>query len=176
MTTYQDIVDYMNKNYVGDHAIIKHDGYYTMNTNDDDCSISINEDSYSINIHKDYSTTSVIINKGLNKLLADLLDTPVNQRNKQINSEIKHTVDPVVKESAYTNNLVNRLTSANQVIQAINSFLVSARLNSNPIMTIDTDIGWDNLNKVLKLYGDYNIRIINKNANSDVFNLLIEPK
>ena len=89
MTTYQDIVDYMNKNYVGDHAIVKHDGYYTMNTNDDDCSISINEDSYSINIHKDYSTTSVIINKGLNKLLADLLDTPVNKRNKP---EIEHTV------------------------------------------------------------------------------------
>ena len=46
MATYQDIVDYMNKNYVGDHSIIKHDGYYTMNTNDDDCSISINEDSF----------------------------------------------------------------------------------------------------------------------------------
>ena len=156
MTTYQDIVDYMNNNYVGDHAIVKHDGYYTMNTNDDDCSISINEDSYSINIHKDYSTTSVIINKGLNKLLADLLDTPVNQRNKP---EIKHTVDPVAKESAYTDNLLTRLTSANQVIQAINSFLVSARLNSTPIMTIDTDIGWDTLNKVLKLVYSVIIKI-----------------
>ncbi len=175
MTTYQDIVDYMNNNYVGDHAIIKHDGYYTMNTNDDDCSISINEDSYSINIHKDYSTTSVIINKGLNKLLADLLDTPVNQRNKP---EIKHTIKPVTKESVDTANLVNRLTTVDQVIQAINTFLVSARCNPNPIMTIDTDIGVDNLNKVLDLYDDYNIRITNQIPllNPAAFNLLIEPK
>ena len=169
MTTYQDIVDYMNKNYWAGFKLIYNDHGYTIKDNNDYFFISINKDSYS-------TIGSFNIDKGLNKLLADLLDTPVNQRNKQINSEIKHTVDPVAKESAYTNNLLTRLTSANQVIQAINSFLVSARLNSNPIMTIDTDIGWDNLNKVLKLYGDYNIRIINKNANSDVFNLLIEPK
>lgn len=78
MTTYQDLVDYLNGNYVGAHAIIKHDGYYTMNTNND-CSISINKDSYSISIDKDYSIT---IGKDLSKLLADLLDTPVNQRNR----------------------------------------------------------------------------------------------
>ena len=161
MTTYRDIVDYLNKYYGSGFKLFYNNPGCTINNTNDDRSISIDKDSYS---------TTINIDKGLNKLLADLLDTPVDQRNKP---EIKHTIKPVTKESVDTASLI---TSADQVIQAINTFLVSARCNSNPIMTIATDIGVDNLNKVLKLYDDYNIKITNQIPNSDVFNLFIEPK
>ena len=167
MTTYQDIVDYMNKNYwAGFKLSYNNPDYIIINTNGL-VVISINKDSYS-------TIGSLDIGKGLSKLLTDILDTPVNQRNKP---EIKHTVKPATAESVYyTANLLTRLTNADQVIQAINTFLVSARSNPNPTMTIATDIGADNLNKVLKLYGDYNITVINKSANPTAFNLSIEPK
>ena len=167
MTTYQDIIDYMNENYWAGFKLVYHSPHYTINNNDDDnYSISIDEDSYS-------TIGPFIIDKGLNKLLTDLLDTPVNKRNKP---EIEHTIKPATKESVNSANLLTRLTSVNQVIQSINTFLVSARCNSNPIMTIATDIGVDNLNKILKLYDDYDIVITNQSYNSSVFNLLIEPK
>ena len=161
MTTYQDIIDYLNKHYLGEFTLVKQDGYYTITNGED-----------SISIYKNYYKSQVYIDTKLSHLLADLLDIPVNKRNKP---EIEHTIKPITKESAYTASLI---TSADQVIQAINTFLVSARCNSNPnpIMTIATDIGVDNLNKVLKLYDDYNIKITNQIPNSDVFNLLIEPK
>ena len=163
--TYQDIVDYLSKNYWGDFKLVYSDPGYTINEDDGD----------HISIIGDYYTTTISIDKGLSKLLTDLLDTPVDQR---IKPEIKHTIKPVTKESVNTVNLVNRLASADQVIQAINTFLVSARCNSTPIMTIATDIGMDNLNKVLKLYGDYTIIITNQMPmhNYTAFNLLIEPK
>lgn len=167
MTTYQDIVNYLKEHYlVKEYTVIKHDDYYTI-TNGDNGDITID-------IYNDCYKSSMYIGTKLSRLLVDLLDTPVNQRNKRINSEIKHTSKPMTKESVYNASLI---TSADQVIQAINTFLVNARCNSNPnpIMTIATDIGVDNLNKVLKLYDDYNIEIINQIPNSNVFNLFIEP-
>ena len=169
MTTYQDIVDYMNNNYNGGKfTLVKHDPGYIIVNNNGIVIISINEDYYS-------TIGSFNVEKGLSKLLTDLLDTPVNKRNKP---EIKNTIKPVTKESVDTANLLTRLTSADQVIQAINTFLVSARCNYAPIITIATDIGRDNLNKVLKLYDDYNIRITTQipPLNPVTFNLLIEPK
>lgn len=165
MTTYQDIVDYMNKNYWSGFKLVYDNPSYTIN-NDDDYSIIINKNSYAI-------IGSLAIGKGLGQLLLDILNTPVDKR---IKPEIKHTVEPATAENVYTANLLTRLTSVDQVIQSINTFLVNARCNSNPIMTIATDIGANNLNKVLKLYYDYNIVITNQSHNSDVFNLLIEPK
>ena len=159
MTTYQDIVDYMNKNYWVGFKLVKHDTYYAITEGED-----------SIYIYNDRYTCSFAIDKGLGQLLIDIINTPVDKR---IKPEIEHTIKPTTAESVYTTYL---LTSADQVIQAINTFLVSARCNSNPIMTIVTDIGVDNLNKVLKLYDDFNIRITNQSHNSNVFNLLIEPK
>ena len=163
MTTYQDIVDYLNKYYWAGFKLFYNNPGCTI-ANNDDRSISISEDSYA---------ATIIVDKGLNKLLADLLDTPVNQRNKP---EIEHAVKPATTESVNSANLLTKLTSVDQVIQSINTFLVSARCNSNPIMTIATDIEVDNLNKILKLYDDYDIVITNQSYNSNVFNLLIEPK
>ena len=166
MTTYQDIVDYMNKNYWKGFKLVYNNPSCTINDNNAYYSISIDEDYYSTN-------GSFTIEKGLNKLLTDILNTPVDKRNKP---EIKHTIKPVTKEIVDTANLLTRLTSADQVIQAINTFLVSARCNPNPTMTIATDIGVDNLNKVLDLYDDYNIRITTQMPDSITFDLLIEPK
>ena len=166
MTTYQDIVDYMNENYWKGFKLVYNNPSCTINDNNAYYSISIDEDYYSTN-------GSFTIEKGLNKLLTDILNTPVDKRNKP---EIKHTIKPVTKEIVDTANLLTRLTSADQVIQAINTFLVSARCNPNPTMTIATDIGVDNLNKVLDLYDDYNIRITTQMPDSITFDLLIEPK
>ena len=80
MTTYQDVVDYMNKN-GGKFTVVKHNAHYTIKDN--------NDDYYTISIYKDCYSTTMIIDKGLSKLLADLLDTPVDKRFKPI----KHT-DP----------------------------------------------------------------------------------
>ena len=163
MTTYQDIVDYLKGHYlVKEYRVIKHDDYYTITNGD-----------ITIDIYNDCYKSSMYIGTKLSRLLVDLLDTPFNQRNKP---EIKHTIKPVTKEIVDTANLLTRLTSADQVIQAINTFLVSARCNPNPTMTIATDIGVDNLNKVLDLYDDYNIRITTQMPDSITFDLLIEPK
>lgn len=166
MTTYQDIVDYLNNNnnYHGEFTLVKHDAHYTIN---DNCNY------HTISIYKDDYSTTIIIDKGLSKLLTDLLDTPVNKR---IKPEIKHTIKPVTKENVDTANPLTRLTNVDQVIWAINTFIVSTRCTSNPIMTIATDVY--NLTKVLKLYDDYNIKITNQMPmpNYKVFNLLIEPK
>lgn len=169
MATYQDIVDYLNEHYWADFKLVYNNPGYTINNNDDDVDVDL---YISIDIFDEYST-NIVIDKGLSKLLANLLDTPVNQRNKP---EIEHTVKPATAESVNSANLLTRLTSVDQVIQSINTFLVSARCNSNPIMTIATDIEVDNLNKILKLYDDYDIVITNQSYNSNVFNLLIEPK
>ena len=162
MTTYQDIVDYMNKNYWSGFKLVYDDPSYTINN--DDYSIIINKNSYAI-------IGSLAVGKSLGQLLLDILNTPINKRNKP---KIKHAVEPATKESACTTHL---LITVDQVIQAINTFIIRTRLNYTSVMTIVTDIGKDNLNKVLKLCDDYNIKVINKTSlDPDAFNLLIEPK
>lgn len=168
MTTYQNIVDYMNKHYNGKFTLFIQDGYYTINDNDDDYyTICINKDSYS-------TIGSFTIGKGLNKLLTGILNTPVNQR---INSEIKHTIKPVTKENVDTVNLVNGLTNVDQVIRAINTFIVRTKHNASEwIMFINTDLSIAKLNEIFKLYSDYNIKIYNHRNLSPEYDLLIEPK
>ena len=87
MTTYQDIVDYLNEHYLLDeeYTVIKHGDYYTITDGD------VTND-----IYNDCYKSPLYIDAKLSRLLADLLDTPVNKR---IKPEIKHTVDPVAKES-----------------------------------------------------------------------------
>ena len=106
MTTYQDIVDYMNKNYWKGFKLVYNNPSCTINDNNAYYSISIDEDYYSTN-------GSFTIEKGLNKLLTDILNTPVDKRNKP---EIKHTIKPVTKEIVDTANLLTRLTSADQSV------------------------------------------------------------
>ena len=79
MATYQDIVDYMNKNYWADFKLVYNNPGYTINNNKDDVDVGlyISKDSYS-------TIGSFDIDKGLSKLLTDILNTPVDQR-------IKHT-------------------------------------------------------------------------------------
>ena len=85
MTTYQDIVDYMNKN-GGKFTLVTHNAHYTINDN--------NDEYYTISIYKDCYSTTIIIDKGLSKLLTDILNTPVNQRN---NPGIKPGIKPEIK-------------------------------------------------------------------------------
>ena len=109
MTTYQDIIDYLNKHYLGEFTLVKQDGYYTITNGED-----------SISIYKNYYKNQVYIDTKLSHLLADLLDTPVDQRNKP---EIKHTIKPVTKESAYANNL----TSADAVYRSYHGYTLSIK-------------------------------------------------
>ena len=79
MTTYQDLVDYLNKNYWEGFKLVYNNPGYTIK--DDvyaDLYISINKDSYS-------TIGSFDIDKGLSELLTDILNTPVDQRIKHTN-------------------------------------------------------------------------------------------
>ena len=113
MATYQDIVDYLNKYYWAGFKLFYNNPGCTI-ANNDDRSISISEDSYA---------ATIIVDKGLNKLLADLLDTPIDQRNKRINTEIKHTVDPVAKSNLEKRE-IKCSDSADEIIARINSFIL----------------------------------------------------
>lgn len=150
MTTYQDIVDYMNKNYAGDHAITNHDGYYTINTsNDDNHYISIEDYYYTI-------VGSLIIGKGLNKLLADLLDTPVDQRNKP---KIKHTIKPVSKENLELHD-APILDTNDKIINRINSFILSDwSADHNRTLILVSSFINRGLEEVFKLFKDFNFTI-----------------
>ena len=160
MTTYQDIVDYLNENYWGDFKIVYSDPGYTINEDDGD----------HISIIGDYYTTTISIDKGLSKLLTDLLDTPIDKRFKSI----EHKIDPVNSSDKLVPNL---LATADQVIHDINSFIVRTK-HGNPkvIMFINTDLGKTKLNEIFKLYKDYNIKIYNHRELSPEYDLLIEPK
>ena len=81
MATYQDIVDYMNKNYWTHFKLVYNNPDYIIVNTNELAVISINKDSYS-------TIGSLDVGKGLSKLLTDILNTPVDQR---IKPEIKHT-------------------------------------------------------------------------------------
>ena len=84
MTTYQDIVDYMNKNYNGGKfTLVKHDVPYT-----------ITNGVFTIDIYNDCYKSTFYIGIELGQLLLDILNTPVNQRN---NPGIKPGIKPEIK-------------------------------------------------------------------------------
>ena len=167
MTTYQDIVDYLNDSdnpYFRYKLSTKEDGSHAIANTKGDSKIVVYEDAY-------YYYTPFNISSKLSHLLTDLLDTPVDKRFKP---KIKHSVDPVNSSDKLIPNL---LTTADQVIQDINSFIVRTK-HGNPkvIMFINTDLGKTKLNEIFKLYKDYNIIIYNHRDLSPEYDLLIEPK
>ena len=83
MATYQDIVDYLNKHYLGEFTLVKQDGYYTITNGED-----------SISIYKNYYKNQVYIDTKLSHLLADLLDTPGLKRKLPSSSQTKSDRNP----------------------------------------------------------------------------------
>ena len=156
MTTYQDIVDYMNENYWKGFKLFYNNPGCTINDDDNDdvdyvSCISINEDYYSTNIS---------IDKGLSKLLTDLLDTPVNQRNKP---EIKHTIKPVTKRNL-ANHEIKCLDSADKIIGKINSFIlkdfsIDTSRSLLLLTTFETTFNPAELLQVLSIFKDFDITI-----------------
>lgn len=150
MTTYQDIVDYLNNNYHDGFTLVKHDTHYTINDNCNYCNY------YTISIYKDDYSTTIIIDKGLNKLLMDILNTPVDQRNKP---EIKHTIKPVTKRSL-ANYTIKCLDSADKIIGKINSFILKDfSINTGRILLLLTTFNSSELLQVLSLFKDFDITI-----------------
>ena len=150
MATYQDIVDYLNKYYGAGFKLFYNNPGCTINNNDDR-SISIDKDSYS---------TTIIIDKGLNKLLTDILNTPVNQRNKP---EIKHTVKPVTKSNLEKRE-IKYLDSADKIIGKINSFILEDFNidNSRSLLLLtkfETTFNPSELLQVLSIFKDFDITI-----------------
>ena len=146
MATYQDIVDYLSKNYWGDFKLVYSDPGYTINEDDGD----------HISIIGDYYTTTISIDKGLNKLLADLLDTPVNQRNKP---EIKHNVKPVSKENLELHD-APILDTNDKIINRINSFILSDwSTDHNRTLILVSSFINRGLEEVFKLFKDFNFTI-----------------
>ena len=150
MTTYQDIVDYMNKNYWAGFKLIYNDHGYTIKDNNDYFFISINKDSYS-------TIGSFNIDKGLSKLLADLLDTPVNQRNKP---EIKHNVKPVTIVQNGVGCYTQYLNSTDKIITRINSFITKEfKFCPKGTLFIATHYSKDDLLQILSLFKDFDITV-----------------
>ena len=150
MTTYQNLVDYLNKYYGAGFKLFYNNPGCTINNNDDR-SISIDKDSYS---------TTIIIDKGLNKLLTDILNTPVNQRDKP---EIKHTIKPVTKSNLEKRE-IKCSDSADEIIARINSFILKDFNidNSRSLLLLTafkTTFNPSELLQVLSIFKDFDITI-----------------
>lgn len=145
MTTYQDIIDYLNKHYLGEFTLVKQDGYYTITNGED-----------SISIYKNYYKSQVYIDTRSSHLLADLLDTPVNQRNKP---EIKHTIKPVSKENLELHD-APILDTNDKIINRINSFILSDwSTDHNRTLILVSSFINRGLEEVFKLFKDFNFTI-----------------
>ena len=151
MATYQDIVDYLKGHYLDfkEYTVIEHGDYYTITNGD-----------ITIDIYNDCYKSSLYIGTKLSRLLADLLDTPVNQRNKP---EIKHTVKPVTKRDLEMED-IKPLSSADQIIASINSFnLKDFNINNNRslllVTTFKTTFDSSKLLQVLSIFKDFDITI-----------------
>ena len=151
MTTYQDIVDYLNEHYFLDeeYTVIKHGDYYTITDGD------VTND-----IYNDCYKSPLYIDAKLSHLLADLLDTPVNQRDKP---EIKHTIKPVTKRNL-ANHEIKCLDSADKIIGKINSFILKDfSINTGRslllLTTFETTFNPAELLQVLSVFEDFDITI-----------------
>ena len=151
MTTYQDIVDYLNEHYLLDeeYTVIKHSDYYTITDGD------VTND-----IYNDCYKSPLYIDKGLSHLLADLLDTPVNQRD---NPEIKHTIKPVTKSNLEKRE-IKCSDSADEIIARINSFILKDFNidNSRSLLLLTafkTTFNPSELLQVLSIFKDFDITI-----------------
>ena len=149
MATYQDIIDYLNKHYLGEFTLVKQDGYYTITNGED-----------SISIYKNYYKNQVYIDTKLSHLLADLLDTPVNQRNKP---KIKHTIKPVTKSNLEKRE-IKCSDSADEIIARINSFILKDFNidNSRSLLLLTafkTTFNPSELLQVLSIFKDFDITI-----------------
>lgn len=149
MTTYQDVVDYLNKNYWEGFKLVHHHHHYTINNSDNNYSISIDEDSY-------VTTGLFIIDKGLSKLLTDILDTPVNQR---IKPEIKHTTKPVTKRNLEMYEL-KCLDSADKIIGKVNSYILKDfNIDASRSLLLLATFNSSELLQVLSIFKDFDITI-----------------
>jgi len=145
MTTYQNIINYMNNNYGGKFTLVKHDTYYTITNGQD--SISIYNHDYNSKFYIDVE---------LGQLLIDILNTPVNKR---INSDIKHTFKPVTKRNL-ENYEIKCLDSADKIIGNVNSFILKEfSIDPNRSLLLLTTFNSSKLLQVLSIFKDFNITI-----------------
>ena len=147
MTTYQDIVDCLKGHYLDfkEYTVIEHGDYYTITNGD-----------ITIDIYNDCYKSSLYIGTKLSRLLSDLLDTPVNQRNKP---GIKHTVKPVTKRD-FANYEIKCLDSADKIIGKINSFILKDfSINNSRSLLLVTTFDSSKLLQVLSIFKDFDITI-----------------
>ena len=147
MTTYQDIIDYLKGHYLDfkEYTVIEHGDCYTITNGD-----------ITIDIYNDCYKSSLYIGTKLSRLLADLLDTPVNQRNKP---EIKHTVKPVSKENLELHD-APILDTNDEIINRINSFILSDwSADHNRTLILVSSFINRGLEEVFKLFKDFNFTI-----------------
>ena len=147
MTTYQDIVDYMNKNYNGGKfTLVKQDVPYT-----------ITNGVFTIDIYNDCYKSTFYIGIELGQLLLDILNTPVNQRNKP---EIKHNVKPVTIMQNGVGCYTQCLNSNDKIITRINSFITKEfKFCPNGTLFLATHYSRDDLLQILSLFKDFDITI-----------------
>lgn len=144
MATYQDIIDYMNKNYHGEFTLFKHDNHYTITNVKDSISI----------YNQDYKST-FYIGVELCQLLIDVLSTPVNQRN----TEIEHTFKPVTKRNL-ENYEIKCLDSADKIIGNVNSFILKEfSIDPSISLLLLTTFDSSKLLQVLDIFKDFDITI-----------------